>query len=46
MQSDAPPATTHSHTFEVDTDNVCLNCHLSDPGHSAIWRLRQCFPGD
>jgi len=29
-------ATAHSHTFEVDTDNICLNCHLSDPGHSAI----------
>ena len=35
MQSDTAPATAHSHTFEVDTDNVCLNCHLSDPGHSA-----------
>jgi hypothetical protein len=36
LQSDTAPATAHSHTFEVDTDNVCMNCHLSDPGHSAI----------
>jgi hypothetical protein len=35
LQQDAAPATAHSHTFEVDTDNVCMNCHLSDPGHSA-----------
>jgi hypothetical protein len=36
MQKDAAPATTHTHTFEVATDNVCMNCHLFDPGHSAI----------
>jgi hypothetical protein len=35
MQPDAPPANTLSHTFEVISDNVCLNCHESDPGHSA-----------
>ena len=35
MQPDAAPAITHSHTFEVATDNVCMNCHLFDPGHSA-----------
>ena len=34
MQPDAPPANTHSHTFAVTSDNVCLNCHQSDPGHS------------
>jgi hypothetical protein len=34
MQSDAPPANTHSHTFEVDTHDVCMNCHLFDPGQS------------
>jgi len=35
MQSDAPPATTHSHTFAVETHNVCVNCHLTEPGSSA-----------
>ncbi|MGA3143525.1 MAG: multiheme c-type cytochrome [Verrucomicrobiota bacterium] len=34
MQPDAPPASTHTHTFTVASDNVCLNCHLFDPGHS------------
>ncbi len=34
MQSDAPPATTQSHTFEVASHDVCLNCHSSDPGSS------------
>ncbi len=34
MQSDAPPATTQSHTFAVASDAVCLNCHSSDPGSS------------
>lgn len=32
MQSDAPPAHTLSHTFEVESHNVCLNCHAVDPG--------------
>ncbi|MGA2786917.1 MAG: cytochrome c family protein [Verrucomicrobiota bacterium] len=32
MQPDAPPATTQSHTFEVVSHNVCLNCHSTDPG--------------
>lgn len=36
MQSDTAPATAHSHTLEVAADNVCLNCHIIDPGHSAI----------
>jgi hypothetical protein len=35
MQQDAPPAITQSHTFEVASDDVCLNCHSTDPGHSA-----------
>lgn len=35
MQPDAPPASTPTHTFEVASDNVCLNCHSLDPGHSA-----------
>jgi hypothetical protein len=30
LQSDAPPANTLSHTFEVVT-NVCSNCHLPPP---------------
>ena len=34
MQKDAPPANTHSHTFEVDSHDVCMNCHLFDPGQS------------
>jgi hypothetical protein len=34
MQSDAPPAITQSHTFAVASDDVCLNCHLFDPGQS------------
>ncbi len=34
MQSDAPPATTQSHTFEVASHAVCMNCHPSDPGSS------------
>ena len=28
MQPDAPPASTHSHTFAVTSHDVCLNCHL------------------
>jgi len=36
MQPDAAPANNiHSHTFTVASDNVCLNCHSFDPGHSA-----------
>jgi len=35
MQQDAPPATTHSHTFEITSYNVCMNCHLTQPGQSA-----------
>jgi hypothetical protein len=35
MQSDAPPATTQSHTFAVASHDVCMNCHLTDPGQSA-----------
>jgi len=35
MQPDAAPANLHSHTFAVTSDNVCLNCHAFDPGHSA-----------
>jgi hypothetical protein len=36
MQSDAPPATTQSHTFAVTSHVVCLNCHLFDPGQSGL----------
>jgi hypothetical protein len=36
MQSDAPPANTLSHTFEVASHAVCLKCHDTDPGESAI----------
>ena len=32
MQPDAPPASLHSHTFAVASHDVCLNCHLYDPG--------------
>ncbi len=34
MQSDAPPAGTHTHTFAVASHDVCLNCHSVDPGSS------------
>ena len=34
MQPDAPPASIHSHTFAVASHDVCLNCHLDDPGSS------------
>ena len=34
MQPDAPPASTHTHTFAVASHDVCLNCHSSDPGTS------------
>jgi hypothetical protein len=36
LQEDAPPATTLRHTFTVDSHDVCMNCHLTDPGESAI----------
>jgi hypothetical protein len=36
MQDNAPPAEIASHTFEVISHDVCLNCHLIDPGESAI----------
>jgi hypothetical protein len=32
MQKDAPPANIHRHTFEVDSHDICMNCHLFDPG--------------
>jgi hypothetical protein len=35
MQPDAAPANTLSHTFEVASHDVCINCHLTDPGQSA-----------
>jgi hypothetical protein len=35
MQPDAPPANTLSHMFEVASHDVCMNCHLTDPGQSA-----------
>jgi hypothetical protein len=35
MQKDAPPATTQSHTFEITSYDVCMNCHLTEPGQSA-----------
>jgi hypothetical protein len=31
MQNDAAPANIPSHTFNVDTYDVCLNCHVFDP---------------
>ncbi len=34
MQPDAPPVIAHSHTFEIGSHDVCLNCHLDDPGSS------------
>jgi hypothetical protein len=34
LQSDAPPANSLSHTFEVNSHDVCLNCHVFDPGSS------------
>ncbi len=34
MQPDAPPASTHTHTFAVASHAVCLNCHSTDPGQS------------
>ena len=34
MQPDAPQASIHSHTFAVASHDVCLNCHLDDPGSS------------
>jgi hypothetical protein len=34
LQPDAPPANTLSHTFTIISDNVCMNCHASDPGHA------------
>jgi hypothetical protein len=34
MQPDAPPASTHTHTFTVASHAVCLNCHSFDPGQS------------
>ncbi|MGB8369741.1 MAG: multiheme c-type cytochrome [Limisphaerales bacterium] len=35
MQKDAPPAITQSHTFEITSHDVCMNCHLTEPGQSA-----------
>ena len=35
MQADAAPAGAPTHTFEVASHNVCLNCHDTDPGQSA-----------
>jgi len=34
MQNDTAPVAAHSHTFAVASHDVCLNCHLSDPGSS------------
>jgi len=34
MQPGSSPNDTHSHTFAVASHNVCLNCHLNDPGSS------------
>jgi hypothetical protein len=31
MQSDAPPAESHSHQFTFQNYNVCLNCHNYSP---------------
>lgn len=35
MQNDTSPATAHSHTFEITSYDVCMNCHLTQPGQSA-----------
>jgi hypothetical protein len=35
MQNDTAPATAHGHTFAVVSHDLCMNCHLSDPGQSA-----------
>jgi len=35
MQPDAPPAITHSHTFTITSDDVCMNCHEEEPGSQA-----------
>jgi hypothetical protein len=32
MQDDAAPAGIASHTFEVASYDVCMNCHVTDPG--------------
>lgn len=34
MQPDAAPASTHNHTFEMASHDVCMNCHLTEPGQS------------
>jgi hypothetical protein len=36
MQADPAPASTHSHTFKVDTYDVCLNCHVILPGFDPV----------
>jgi len=36
MQPDDAFAGAHSHTFEVISHDVCMNCHLTEPGQSAL----------
>jgi hypothetical protein len=35
MQPDNSPNDTHNHTFEIASYDVCMNCHLTQPGQSA-----------
>ena len=46
MQPDAPPATTQSHTFEITSYDVCMNCHLDSTRTVSIHHLEQHFPVD
>jgi hypothetical protein len=34
MQEELAPSDIHNHTFEVASHDVCMNCHLFDPGQS------------
>ena len=36
MQSDASSPGTHNHLFELVSHDVCMNCHVTAPGQSAI----------
>jgi len=35
MQTVNAPYTIHSHTFAIISHDVCMNCHLTEPGQSA-----------
>lgn len=36
MQPDNSVAGTHNHLFELVSHEVCMNCHLTEPGQSAV----------